>query len=70
MEPSGDLGRRITERRQKLGLTDEQLAARAGVSSTYLRLLETSPSAQPSTACLLRLASALGTTIDAIGGGE
>jgi transcriptional regulator with XRE-family HTH domain len=69
MEPSGDLGRRIVERRQKLGMTSEQLAARAGVSPAYLRLLETSASAQPSTACLLRLASALETTIDLIGGG-
>ena len=69
MEPSGDLGRRIVERCQKLGLSSEQLAARSGVSPAYLRLLETSPSAQPSTACLLRLASALETTIDVIGGG-
>jgi transcriptional regulator with XRE-family HTH domain len=69
MEPSGDLGRRIVERRHKLGMSAEQLAARSGVSPAYLHLLETSPSAQPSTACLLRLASALETTIDIIGGG-
>ena len=69
MDPSGDLGRRIVERRQKLGLSSEQLAARSGVSPTYLHMIETSPSAKPSMACLLRLASGLETTIDAIGGG-
>ena len=70
MDPSGDLGRRIVERRQKLGLSSEQLAARSGVSPTYLHMIETgATSAQPSMACLLRLASGLETTIDAIGGG-
>ncbi len=69
MEPSGDLGRRIAERRQKLGLSREQLAARSGVSLTYLQMLESSAAALPSTACLLRLASALETTIDVIAGG-
>jgi hypothetical protein len=40
----GDLGRRVSERRQELGLSVEELARRAGMDPTYVRSLETSPS--------------------------
>jgi transcriptional regulator with XRE-family HTH domain len=65
----GDLGRRLSERRKALGLTEDEVASRAGIHPTYVRFLETSPTSQPSRATLLRLASALDTTIETISGG-
>jgi transcriptional regulator with XRE-family HTH domain len=61
----GDLGRRIGARRQHLGWTREQLAARAGLSVPYLTYIETHP-AVVTVACLAGLAAALGTTVDAL----
>ena len=37
---SGDLGRRVAERRRELGLSREDVAVRAGMSSGYLEYLE------------------------------
>jgi transcriptional regulator with XRE-family HTH domain len=65
----GDLGRRVTERREELGLTVDEVAARAGMDASYVRMLETNPSPQPSRAALWRLAGALETTVDAVSGG-
>lgn len=68
MVSGGDLGRRVAERRQELGLDLDEVAERAGMSPTYLRLLETNPAVQPSPAGLLRLASALDTTVETLSG--
>ena len=66
---SGDLGRRVRERRREVGLSTQELAARAGMSPTYLHALETSGSLQPSRAALWNLAAALDCSIEAIAGG-
>ncbi|MFB6439855.1 helix-turn-helix domain-containing protein [Streptomyces sp. NPDC056411] len=60
--PRSDLGRRAALRRQQLGLTREEVAARAAASPGYLQYVE-ERSAQPGIAFLLRLASALNTTV-------
>lgn len=69
MSNSGDLGRRVTERRRELGLSLESVAARAGMDPSYLHSVEVNPSPQLSRAALWRLAAALETTVDAIAGG-
>ena len=57
----GDLGRRLSRRREDLQLSRRQLAELAGVSVPYLEYLETHP-ATPTQAALRRLAVALQTT--------
>ncbi|MGD0312579.1 MAG: pyridoxamine 5'-phosphate oxidase family protein [Acidimicrobiales bacterium] len=69
MSQVGDLGRRVAERRRALGLTVDELATRSGMSPTYVRAVESSPSPQPSRAALWRLAAALETSVDIITGG-
>jgi len=68
MNSVGDLGRRLAERRRQLGLTAEEVATRAGMSPTYIRVLESSPSPVVSAAALWRLADALDTSVDDISG--
>jgi transcriptional regulator with XRE-family HTH domain len=58
----GDLGRRITEQRERAGLSQAQAAGLAGMAASYLRYLETSPAPRPGRGDLDRLAAALGTT--------
>jgi transcriptional regulator with XRE-family HTH domain len=65
----GDLGRRIAARRQQLGWSREQLAAKAGLSVNYLTHIETH-AAVVTMACLVGLADALGTTVAALLGAE
>ncbi|MET7982616.1 MULTISPECIES: pyridoxamine 5'-phosphate oxidase family protein [unclassified Streptomyces] len=67
---AGDVGRRIAARREELGLTREDAAARAGVAADYLRYLEQQPSAAPGTSALIRLADALETSVAALHGGD
>jgi transcriptional regulator with XRE-family HTH domain len=57
----GDLGRRVAYRRAELGMTLEQVAARAGMSPNYLEYLEEHP-AEVTGGDLLRLAAALDTS--------
>ncbi|MFF7408969.1 helix-turn-helix domain-containing protein [Streptomyces lydicus] len=63
-----DLGRRATLRRQQLGLTREEVAARAAASPGYLQYVEES-AAEPSIGFMLRLAGALDTTVAELVGG-
>ncbi|MFE2183447.1 helix-turn-helix domain-containing protein [Streptomyces sp. NPDC059455] len=63
----GDLGRRIALRRAQLGLSREEVAARAGSSPGYVRYLEES-AADPGVGTLLRIAAALETTTAALHG--
>ena len=78
-EPSGeagtggaersDFGRRVAARRQELGLTRDEVAARAGAAAGYLRYVEEHPTL-PDVALLLRVAGALETTVTALCGGD
>ena len=67
---SGDLARRVAERRRELGLTREDVARRAGMHSGYLEYLEHSPSAALVPSALVRLAAALETTTGFLTGGH
>ena len=63
-----DLGRRILEHRHQAGLSREETAARAGMASSYLKYLETSPAPNPTPSALARLADALGVGVGALTG--
>ena len=67
---SGDLGRRVAERRRVVGLTRDEVALRAGMHSGYLDYLEQSPDAAVTAGALLRLAAALETTPEFLRGGQ
>jgi transcriptional regulator with XRE-family HTH domain len=67
---SGDLPRRVAHRRQELGLTQREVAQRAGMDPGYLDYLEHSPAVALPRGSLLRLAGALDTTVDYLRGGE
>lgn len=64
----GDLGRRIAQRRNELGLTEGEVERRAHFGRGYLRYLETGPNATLGAAALQRLAWALETTAGALRG--
>jgi hypothetical protein len=66
----GDIGRRIAQRREELGLTRQEAAERAGTVPSYLQYLEEQSTATPGTGVLIRLADALETTVDALRGGD
>ncbi len=57
---------KIKEFREKAGLTQEQLAEKSGVSRTTIAILETKNDHTTTTKTLLKIANALGTTVDAI----
>ena len=61
----GDLSARVCQRRRELKLTQQELAARAGMSVPYLAYLENHP-ASPTGAALRQLAAALQTTPEAL----
>lgn len=67
---SGDLTRRVAHRRQELGLTLDEVAARAGMDPSYLDYLEHSPAVAIPRGSLIRLAGALQTTVNYLRGGE
>jgi nitroimidazol reductase NimA-like FMN-containing flavoprotein (pyridoxamine 5'-phosphate oxidase superfamily) len=64
----GDIGRRVAAERERQGLSREEAARRAAMAPDYLAYLEERP-ADPSLATLIRLASALGTSVAALRGG-
>jgi transcriptional regulator with XRE-family HTH domain len=66
----GDLARRITSRRNELGLSGEALASRSGIDPEYLAYFERSPSASLSAGTLQLIAVALDTTPLVLLGGE
>jgi len=68
MSNVGDLGRRVAERREQLGLSVEALAVRSEMDPSYLGSLEKSPSPQLSRSALWRLAAALETTVEVLTG--
>jgi nitroimidazol reductase NimA-like FMN-containing flavoprotein (pyridoxamine 5'-phosphate oxidase superfamily) len=61
----GDLGRRITRRREELGLSPEEVALRAGMAPGYVEYLERQPTGLTESE-LLRLANALDSTVRAL----
>jgi transcriptional regulator with XRE-family HTH domain len=68
--PTGrtDLGRRAAFRREQLGLSREEVAARAAASPGYLQYVE-ERAATPGIGFMLRLAHALQTTVEELTGG-
>ncbi|GAA3525510.1 hypothetical protein GCM10022419_000230 [Nonomuraea rosea] len=65
----GDLGQRVTYHRERLSLTREDLAERAGMAPGYVEYVEDNP-ANVTQGTLVRLAGALETsTDDLLGGG-
>ncbi|MDX2820317.1 DUF1918 domain-containing protein [Streptomyces ipomoeae] len=64
----GDIGRRVAAERTRQGLTRAETARRAGMAPGYLAYLEEEP-ADPTSASLLNLAAALGTSAAALRGG-
>ncbi|MGC9542508.1 helix-turn-helix domain-containing protein [Streptomyces sp. UG1] len=67
---TGDLGRRITLRREELGVTREETATRACMAPSYLQYLEEQPTAAPGVTTLLKLAGALETSVLELTGGD
>jgi nitroimidazol reductase NimA-like FMN-containing flavoprotein (pyridoxamine 5'-phosphate oxidase superfamily) len=67
---AGDVGRRIAERQDELGLTIAQVAERAGMAADYLEYLEHTPTADPSSSALQRIALALELSVSDLLGGE
>jgi transcriptional regulator with XRE-family HTH domain len=67
---SGDLARRVVHRRHKLGLTQQQVAERAGMAPGYLDYLEHSSDISITRGVVSRLAAALETTEAHLRGGE
>ena len=66
---AGDLARRITYRRNELGLSTEDLARRAGIDAWFLAYFEQSSDTTLTGGALLRVAVALDTTPLALEGG-
>lgn len=60
------MGYKIREFRKKLKLTQEELAAKSGVSRTTISGLENGTMRSTTSKTLLSLARALGTTVDQI----
>jgi pyridoxamine 5'-phosphate oxidase-like protein/helix-turn-helix protein len=67
---SGDLARRVLHRRHELGLTQQQVADRAGMNPGYLDYLEHSSDISITRGVASRLAAALETTVAYLRGGE
>ncbi len=67
---AGDLARRLSHRRNELGLSIEELAERAGVDPWFLAYFEQSADCTLSAGSLYRLAVALDTTPFALEGGD
>jgi hypothetical protein len=65
-----DLARRVTIRRNELGMSLEELAKRAGIDPVYLRYFEQSPDAHVSAGTMLLMAVALDTTPMELQGGD
>ncbi|MCX4803530.1 pyridoxamine 5'-phosphate oxidase family protein [Streptomyces sp. NBC_01214] len=62
-----DLGRRLAARREALGLSRDELGRRCGADGRYIAYLE-EHAASPAIGTLLRMADALGVTVDDLTG--
>ncbi|MFH8618691.1 helix-turn-helix domain-containing protein [Streptomyces sp. NPDC017979] len=63
-----DIGRRVTARREALGMTRQEVAERSGAAPAYIAYVEERASAVPGTGMMLRLAEALQTTVPELTG--
>ena len=59
------MGYKIKERRESIGMTQQELADRAGVSRTTIAMLEVN-GGNTTTKTISKIATALDTTIDAL----
>ncbi|SNR99730.1 hypothetical protein SAMN05216252_102205 [Actinacidiphila glaucinigra] len=66
----GDVSRRVAQRREQLGLSREEVAAKAGMTPSYVRYVEEQSHHTIGTNALLRLAGALRTTASHLLGGD
>lgn len=57
---------KVKELREKLGLTQEELSLKSGVSRATISALETAKDCATSTKTLNKIAQALGTSVDQI----
>ncbi len=64
-----DLGRRLSTRREQLGLTHQEVAARCRSAAGYISYLEEQPVTSPGIGFLITLANALETTVAELTGG-
>ncbi|WP_042365649.1 helix-turn-helix domain-containing protein [Streptacidiphilus neutrinimicus] len=69
VDDPGDVGRHVARRREELGLTREETAARAQMDPHYIEYLETT-AVPVDLSALMRLAHALQTSVGALLGGE
>ncbi len=60
------MGYKIKDRRKQLGLSQEELSRRSGVSRSIISALESGKERITTTKTLLRLADALETTVDVL----
>lgn len=60
------MGYRIKEAREKAGLTQEKLAEISGVSRGTIAMLETDSSKVTTTKTLMKIAQALGCSVDSL----
>jgi nitroimidazol reductase NimA-like FMN-containing flavoprotein (pyridoxamine 5'-phosphate oxidase superfamily) len=66
--PAGELAQRIAARRRQLGLSRDELAAKAEIDAEYLEYLEHRAGAVATAGAMLRLAAALETTLSELAG--
>jgi transcriptional regulator with XRE-family HTH domain len=62
--PAADLGRTIRAERRRAGLTQAELARRAGIASNHLSRLESGEKIDPRFATIAKLALALNVSLD------
>ena len=60
------MGWRVKERREELRLSQEELAAKSGVSRQTISMIETDAGKNVSSRTLMKLAAALDTTVSAL----
>jgi len=60
------MGWRVKERREELRLSQEELAAKSGVSRQTISMIETDAGKNVSSRTLVKLAAALDTTVSAL----
>lgn len=58
------MGTKVKERREELGMTQEELAEKSGISRATISTLENGIDKNTTTKTLLAIADALGTTVD------
>ena len=60
------MGYKIKEKREEVGMTQEELSEKSGISRTTISGLENGTVRATTTKTLVKLAKALGTTVDQI----